>query len=152
MAGVQWAAELWEKLKASGTGQAKLDALLSAITKRHGEHPELPEDHPDRHLTALEGLAVLERAGAGSVTLDKARQFVAAGSYCPPKPADEKPPAPPPGPAPVREIPPEPGPEPADPDAPAPEVRDLSADPQTVGPKPVARAKVETGRGRRKGH
>lgn len=136
---IQWAADLREALRASGTGAAKISAISAAMAERFDEPAlaRLPADHPDRHLTAAEAVEVLERAGAGEVTLDKARQLVATGRYKappPPTPRGELIPPPPRGPAPTRA----PLAGRGEPPVPIAGPADLSLkDVDTVGPKPV---------------
>ncbi|MBA4191309.1 MAG: hypothetical protein C0467_25280 [Planctomycetaceae bacterium] len=89
MAGIQWAADLREALLQTGTGQGKLDLIAAAMSKRFDDpaHADKDPQHPDRHLTAVEAVAVLQKAGAGDVTLEKCRQLLMTGEYAPPKPA-----------------------------------------------------------------
>ncbi len=105
------------------------------MAERYATFPELPPDHPDRHLTAAEAIQVLERAGAGEVTLDKARQLAQMGHYEAPKmanPADLLPP-PPKVNAPERSLPEDPEPRQIA------GVYEVNARPdaETVGPKAV---------------
>jgi hypothetical protein len=134
---IHWAAGLVVALKATFTGQAKLDLILAAMAARWNDpaHAGKPGNHPDRHLTAAEAVAVLVKAGAGEVTLMKARQLAETGEYVKPapvNPADLLPP-PPDGPAPVR----------GEDVAPEPEMKsiagtvDIDASADTIGLKPI---------------
>lgn len=105
---IHWAADLVKALKATFTGQAKLDLIRTAMAARfHApEHADKKDDHPDRHLTAAEAIAVLEKSGVGEVTLEKARTLAETGMWNKPaavNPADALP-SPPTGPAPDREM------------------------------------------------
>ncbi|VTT98934.1 unnamed protein product [Gemmataceae bacterium] len=137
MAGIQWAADLVGELRKTGTGQGKLDLVARAMADRFDapEHAGKPESHPDRHLTAAEAVAVLQRHGTGEVTLEKCRQLLLTGVYAPPaerRPADKLPP-PPRTSAPARE--PVTGPEARVQPVAAPFSNDAGSE---VGPKPVA--------------
>lgn len=169
---VEWAADLVRELGKTGTGAAKLDKVRRAMVERHNDpaHAALAPDHPDRHLSAREGLAVLEAdPEVGELTRQKARALVEAGRYVPAaaatlRPADALPP-PPKGKAPHREAKPkEPG-KPADAgQVPAPPararvavdqpgvVRDLAAGAvETTGPKPAGDEGGKAGGHRAKG-
>ncbi|MBA4192475.1 MAG: hypothetical protein C0467_31285 [Planctomycetaceae bacterium] len=109
MAGVQWAAELRDGLRASGTGKGKLDAISEAMAERfdHPAHAGKPDDHPDRHLTAAEALDLLRQIGAGEYTIDKAKQLIEKGQIKPveqPTGRGERLPKPPRIPAPMRPV------------------------------------------------
>lgn len=138
MSAIHWAAGLIGPLKATGTGQGKIDIVKAAMADRFHDpaHAKKPLDHPDRHLTAAEAITSLKRAGAGEVTLDKARQLAGTGQYTPPPPTahpgDLLPP-PPTGEAPVREV--NEDEETVANGEDAPGVQDLSADVDAVGPK-----------------
>lgn len=145
MAGIQWAADLVDGLRATGTGQAKLDLVGRAMADLFDapEHAHKPDAHPDRHLTAHEAVAVLQRAGAGEVTLEKCRQLLLTGVYAPPAervtPADRLPKPPRATAAPVRAI-----------EAPdEPRVQQVATDfalddSAVIGPKPVAQEEAAT--------
>lgn len=141
---IHWAAGLVEALKRAHVGHDKVELIRQAMAARfnHADHCAKDEKHPDRHLTAREGIAILERAGVGEVTLAKARQLAATGMWNPPapvNPADALPP-PPDVPAPVRAIP----------VAEAPALTsiggtvDLSSDVDTIGLKPIEGAPGDT--------
>lgn len=155
----EWAADLLDRLKASGTGEGKLKVVRDAMAARWEKTLDLPADHPDRHLTAMEGAAALAKAlGAGHPTVAKARAFAETGVYAPPKAAPlhaaDLIPAPPRGKAPAPAAAPA---EPAEVPAPAPKpkkgrgrkepaapgVVDPVPEIETVGPKPVADAPAE---------
>jgi len=83
---VKWAADLIRKLQESGTGQAKLNLIRAARQDRFAESPHLPDDHPDRHLTAAEAVALLDAhpLTAGGLTAVKARSFAETGEWVEP--------------------------------------------------------------------
>ena len=91
---VEWADDLVRELGKTGTGPAKLDGVRAAKLARYhapGNHGK-PADHPDRHLTAREALAVLEADPAASdLTRAKARSIVKYGRYVPDAPAARHP-------------------------------------------------------------
>ena len=73
MPGITNGAELVKRLKATGTGEAKLAAarrVLADVSEQRG-----------RVATAAEVIAGLAEAGAGEGTLDKARQLAETGEY-----------------------------------------------------------------------
>jgi hypothetical protein len=85
---IRWAADLVRELKRTGTGEAKLDVVRAAMRERFdaGRLADLPPDHPGRHLTAEEAVAVLDghELTAGSVTCEKARALARVGVYVEP--------------------------------------------------------------------
>jgi hypothetical protein len=97
---LKWASELVRGLADTGTGAEKLAAVQKARVAKFDDpgHAGKPPTHPDRHLTAEEGLAAIEAAFPDSpLTLEKARQLVRTGCYVPavvgPVPADAHVPA-----------------------------------------------------------
>lgn len=88
MPGIAWAKDLIPALKASGTGDGKLEAIRRAMLARHADerYAHLPAAHPDRHLTAAGAVAALRAVGAGEVTVRKALELANTGTFTPPKP------------------------------------------------------------------
>ncbi len=145
---IQWAHGLVTALKKSGTGDSTLNVIRAAMVERASDpaHAKLPPKHADRHLTAREAVAVLERdLPTHTITIDKARQYAETGTYILPPPtaaAVDLLPLPPDEDAPERELP-------------VADVQDLmqiagvkdkvagihnvNSEIDTVGPKPVVR-------------
>ncbi|MDB5312184.1 MAG: hypothetical protein JWO38_6386 [Gemmataceae bacterium] len=103
---IHWAAGLVPALRNTGTGTAALDLIESSMVARFNQFPDLPESHPDRHLTAREAVEILTSAlPYHTVTIDKAKQLMETGAWKePPPPAKPSAflPPPPDGPAPQR--------------------------------------------------
>jgi hypothetical protein len=108
---IQWAKGLVDALKKSGTGETALNVIRAAMVSRDCDpaHAKLPPRHPDRHLTAKEAVAILERdLPQHLTTIEKARQLAEKGVYLEPapvKPAADLLDEPPETEAPERELP-----------------------------------------------
>jgi hypothetical protein len=144
---VQWAAPLVKALEKSGTGNAALDVIRAEMIRRNfdPEHKNKAASHPDRHVTAKEAVAILERELPNHVTtIDKARQFAETGTYLEPapvKPASDLLPEPPETDAPERELPVAEAKELrqiAGVVGKTPGVHNVNADINTIGPKRIA--------------
>jgi hypothetical protein len=81
----RFASEVLDKLKASGTGEAKLAAIRSAM-KAHFDadrHAHMLADDPHRHLSAAGAVRALHEAGFGELTIRKAQCIAERGEYIP---------------------------------------------------------------------
>lgn len=88
MAAVVWAADLLKKLADTGTPPHKVAVVRDAMAERWKATEKLKGNDPERHVTAVEAVGLLEKAyGPDHGTVVKAKRIQETGNYDAPKPA-----------------------------------------------------------------